>query len=329
MASQFNDGGAFQIPERHRPTFPQASDSSRSGNSTVLERFDAGGRDPRGGANANIARLVIPVESASVAGRPRSHVAFNESVSDIIRRAMGASSQAVAPVLPAFQFNLSDGFDGVNNNNNNLVDVVSEAITSAHAGAPVHRPYRPHIVRSILPRESPEDGAVASRLPSRTIISVSRQMLGAVDVISDAIVQFGNVVSHMPDLSPGDRKSILLFTNMLDRIKVIAKLLPISEDAWKQEWGVFFQSMVGQPSTLLTVADCCVCMEAHPVINVCNNAEHPHLLCSPCLLSHYWVSTEECTRSSATCPLCRTEINLEEIVKRISDTTPRERERVE
>lgn len=169
--------------------------------------------------------------------------------------------------------------------------------------------------------ESAPDPSVPCTSPSIQIKMVFRQMLESIGEIRGALPQFSNAISHMPDI--GGVKSVSDLVTILERLEELMQTSSISEDSWKRDWNVFFVSLREHDSGAMPISDCCVCMESRPAINVCDNAEQAHLLCSECLLNHYWVNTVECTKSTAACPLCRSPIKITEIVERISTRTNR------
>ena len=229
-----------------------------------------------------------------------SSLAAPESMSNVMQRAFGVTNTS-------------------HMQNDILGEVVSRALQSARTSYPIVRQNDRRIQPEWMSNQADRVESKHEAQHSQHLRQLSRQVIRAIEDVKNAIIPFSNAVSHMPDIGNGDSVTIELFVSMLSRITFISQHLATSESKWKEEWNVFFQSM--QNATSMQVSDCCVCMEQHPTINVCGNSEQAHLLCATCLLSHYWISTEECTRSFATCPLCRAPINLTEIVGRLSSLT--------
>ena len=166
----------------------------------------------------------------------------------------------------------------------------------------------------------PDDPSVPSTSPSLELAMVFTQMQTSIRELRGALPRFTNAISHMPDL--GGVQTISDLTKIFNELELLMQTSSTSEASWKREWNVFFVSLRENNSNVMPMNDCCVCMEKRPVINVCNNSEQAHLLCSDCLLNHYWVNTAECTKSTASCPLCRCPIKITEIVERISNHQP-------
>ena len=132
----------------------------------------------------------------------------------------------------------------------------------------------------------------------------------------NVITPFYNAICHMPDLGD-DNNSIILLCNLLGKIESLVDVVVVSQNDWTQQWRVFFESLV------MPVGTCMVCMDDTPTVNVCNNVQSQHNMCPECLLSHYWVSTAQCSKSTAQCPACRAEITLRGIVEHINSTPHR------
>ena len=284
------------------------SPSQRSGNSVVLDRLDVDGNRTRFfsvshvGPSGTYAGIHIPPHS--LFPPVTAAVDLESNMRELIRRAMGNAGHLALPGVSLFG----------SNNRPVMIEGLSDAVSRARASASNST----RDAFTSLELVAPPDTAVPDAKPSRTIDAIVNQMRNALEEVKDPLAQFSNIVSHMPDINNGDRGALKLFISHLDTLRAVANRLSISEASWKQEWEVFFVSLRESDSVQLPLSDCCVCMELNPVIDVCRSTGEPHFLCSACLLSHYWVSTDECTRSSAKCPLCRSPISLLEIVERMS-----------
>jgi hypothetical protein len=170
---------------------------------------------------------------------------------------------------------------------------------------------------SATPAQEAATMAVRDSRPPVALNLISRQVRGALNAMQDVLVPFTNVISHMPDLGE-DFENLLLFRSMVTRIDEIASTMTISKNSWMEQWKVYFVSLHASRPDIMKEGKCMVCMEEVPVINLCNNSS-PHLACPDCLMAHYWVSTEECCKSSATCPMCRKPITLREIIARLAN----------
>ena len=232
----------------------------------------------------------------------------------------GASSrQVIGPAsgdrhgFPASNFD--SGEEGLRPTalNTSLADVVAQALASARAV--------PHmdIINNGFRRLPPF--SISDEKDSSVLRSVVSRAERALNEAKDSLVQFRNVISHMPDISVLERNAVPLLVESVTTALTFMDRVPVSEEGWKTEWEVIFTSIREMSASVMKCAECCVCMETQPVIQVCRSTEPPHLLCSKCLLSHYWVSTDECSKQNAFCPLCREPIHIVEIVDRLANIT--------
>jgi hypothetical protein len=136
-------------------------------------------------------------------------------------------------------------------------------------------------------------------------------------MMQNVITPFHNAICHMPDLGD-DNNVMILFRDLLGKIESLVDVVVVSQNDWTQQWRVFFESLATSRPDAMPVGTCMVCMDDTPTVNVCNNVQSQHNVCPECLLSHYWVNTDQCLKSTAQCPACRAEITLRGIVERIN-----------
>lgn len=141
----------------------------------------------------------------------------------------------------------------------------------------------------------------ASDLPEKVI---GEHNLGALISSSESLSKNMDVILKAKDLC--------IFSSLGRRI-VNNKPKALTADEWTKLW-MDQKELTDEVAPENCEEACGVCCSNMPNVVIRGCTCKTMNICAACILKHYYANTEQCTKSSGTCPFCKAEFKLDQIV---------------
>jgi hypothetical protein len=131
-----------------------------------------------------------------------------------------------------------------------------------------------------------------------------------IPAIVNAIKSLSGMVQTIPTCTETG-----LVTNLAERLKANPPKPP-SKEEWARQWmeqkGWIDESCPEDTENNIPTCSLCCENKANVVIDGCSCVEMN--ACASCILKHYYMDTQQCTKSSSRCPFCKAEFKLSQIM---------------